>query len=366
MQRNGSREGIREILLDDGSKSYEARINRTGERSLSKRFKTRKEALAWKRGIDSDIDRGRPVLNGKTVLVKTIIDDYLSYRAKSLKPIPSNQVTEYGRVKLDLGTFAISKLDRRDVENWLKLLLNEKKLVEVSESKTVEKTRYAQASVRKFYYAFKTAVDWHSAENRYHVSEFLFELVKGTIPPAWEGKRKRRLKSDEEERLYESGIAREDTYTREDWQGIIGFALETAMREQEIVYARWEDLRADNFKLYIPKEHSKTKSDRTVLLSGKAREIVKMQQANNQTGDDRIFFQVPSPRALCKAFGLLRDRAGINDLHFHDFRHEATSRLCERGKLNMLQIMEMTGHSSMTTFRGYLHLLEHENSVVLD
>ena len=121
---------------------------------------------------------------------------------------------------------------------------------------------------RRFYYAFKTAVDWHSAEFKYYVDEHLFSLPKGAIPGAWEGQRTRRLIGDEEQRLYTAGLDRKDTYTRDDWENIIQFALETALREQELVFARWEDIRQGGFKLFIPAKHSKTKKDRTVLLSG--------------------------------------------------------------------------------------------------
>ncbi|MFC7409451.1 tyrosine-type recombinase/integrase [Hydrogenophaga atypica] len=59
-------------------------------------------------------------------------------------------------------------------------------------------------------------------------------------------------------------------------------------------------------------------------------------------------------------------RAGVSNFHFHDLRHEATSRLCESGKLSQMHIMNMTGHSSMTTFQGYVHLMNHETTPVLD
>lgn len=362
MARSKSKGGIRLIILDDGSRRYEARIHRAGEKEISKRFETKEKAEAWKRSKDTTIDSGRPVLDNKTVLVSKIIDDYLAYKAKSLNPLPLNRVTEFERVKLDFGAFFISRLERRDIENWITLLRTTSRGLTKDK---IEKPPYAEASVRRFFYAFKTAVDWHSIEFKYYVSEFLFRLPKGVVPASWNGKRARRLSSTEETSLYSSGIDRKDTYTQTDWEAIIGFALETAMREQEVVLARWQDVLHDGYKLFVPKAHCKTDRDRIVLLSGRAREIVRRQRERCPEGESRIFFQIPSPRALCKAFAALTQRAGVDDLHFHDLRHEATSRLCERGELNMMQIMEMTGHSSMSTFQGYLHLLQHENSVVL-
>lgn len=57
MKREASRNGIRVILLKNGVKSYEARIHRNGHQ-FSECFPTRAAALAWKRGIEADFDKG--------------------------------------------------------------------------------------------------------------------------------------------------------------------------------------------------------------------------------------------------------------------------------------------------------------------
>nr|WP_298138358.1 tyrosine-type recombinase/integrase [Acidiferrobacter sp.] len=48
-------------------------------------------------------------------------------------------------------------------------------------------------------------------------------------------------------------------------------------------------------------------------------------------------------------------RAGIRDLHFHDLRHEAASRLVERG-LSDQEVAAITGHKSMQMLKRYTHL----------
>jgi integrase len=363
MNREASNDGIRKIVLEDGSLRYEARINRRGEKPLSKRFKTKMEAQKWKRSIDSSVDKGKPVMNPKTVLVKQVIDDYLKYRKNSTAPLASNKINEYQRVTLDLGDFAIGKLSRDDVENWLTLLQTKSRGIDKNK---LERPPYAKASARKFYYCFKTAVEWHAAKHNYHVNEFMFKLPRGVVPPPWDGRRSRRLKTHEEAALIEAGLDRKDTFTKNDWRSIIGFALATAMREQEIVLARWQDIFQDGQKIHVPKEHCKTKTDRVVLLSGVARKIIAEQMTICPKTESRIFFQFPDPKSVCIAFNRLVKRAKVIDFKFHDLRHEATSRLCEGGKLSIMQLMEMTGHTSMITFKGYLHLLKHENSVVLE
>ncbi|MGB5614379.1 MAG: tyrosine-type recombinase/integrase [Sedimenticolaceae bacterium] len=52
-------------------------------------------------------------------------------------------------------------------------------------------------------------------------------------------------------------------------------------------------------------------------------------------------------RAIC--------RAGIEDLRFHDLRHEATTRLFEKG-LNIMEVASITGHKDLHMLRRYTHL----------
>ena len=171
----------------------------------------------------------------------------------------------------------------------------------------------------------------------------------------------------EEEKLYEGGIERNNyTYTSDDWKNLLGFALETAMRQQELARATWDDIWPDGNKLFIPKLNTKTKKARTALLSRRAREIIEFQRVSCPPENQRIFHQFPNAKAICDAFSKLTTRVGIRNLTFHDIRHEATSRLCESGKLTLMEIMEMTGHQTMVTFKGYVRLIAHENGRMLD
>lgn len=49
-------------------------------------------------------------------------------------------------------------------------------------------------------------------------------------------------------------------------------------------------------------------------------------------------------------------RAGIEDSHFHDLRHEAISRLFERIDLKEAQLMRMPGLNSLSMLKRYTHL----------
>ena len=60
-------------------------------------------------------------------------------------------------------------------------------------------------------------------------------------------------------------------------------------------------------------------------------------------------------RGLSGAFLKLCRKVKIDDLHFHDLRHEATSRLFEKG-LNPVEVATITGHKDTKMVIRYTHL----------
>ena len=61
--------------------------------------------------------------------------------------------------------------------------------------------------------------------------------------------------------------------------------------------------------------------------------------------------QTPSAPPSRRAVALL----GIENLHFHDLRHEGVSRLFEMG-LSLPRVAAVSGHRSWTTLKRYTHL----------
>jgi integrase len=59
--------------------------------------------------------------------------------------------------------------------------------------------------------------------------------------------------------------------------------------------------------------------------------------------------------AECAVAGKDADSRMLRDLRFHDLRHEATSRLFERG-LNPMQVAAITGHKTLQMLKRYTHL----------
>jgi len=154
--------------------------------------------------------------------------------------------------------------------------------------------------------------------------------------------RARRLQPGEYERL----IAACES-ARTPWLlPAVQLAIETGMRRGELLNARYEHL--SNGLFLIPK--TKTGVARTIPLTPKAQSLIS-KLPRSICG--RI---IPmTPNALRLAWGRTTKRAGIEDLHFHDLRHEATSRLFEKG-LNPVEVATITGHKDTRMLMRYTHL----------
>jgi integrase len=156
------------------------------------------------------------------------------------------------------------------------------------------------------------------------------------------GSRERRLEGDEEGRLLNACKA-----ARNPWLlPMVLLALETGMRRGEILNARYEHLK--NGLLTIPK--TKTGASRTIPLTPNAQRIITA-LPRSITG-----FLLPiSSNALMLAWERARQRGGIDDLRFHDLRHEAISRFFEMG-LSIPEVALISGHKDYRMLARYTHL----------
>jgi hypothetical protein len=130
---------------------------------------------------------------------------------------------------------------------------------------------------------------------------------------------------------------------------IIVLAIETAMRQGEILSLEWEniDLRTRVAHLPITKNGSK----RDVPLSLRAVDALTRLGIGSR---GRVFRYTSD--GFKSAWRTLIKRLQIENLHFHDLRHEAVSRLFELGTLDLMEVATISGHKSMQMLRRYTHL----------
>ena len=158
-----------------------------------------------------------------------------------------------------------------------------------------------------------------------------------------------RLEKGEEERLLES--------CRRSTNHWLRFAIETAMRRCELLSLEWKDVHDAQGWLHL--EETKNGSPRDVPLSTKAKGILH-DLPREMTGQVfPIHFE-----ALKGLWSRAVKRAEIENLHFHDLRHEATSRFFEKG-LNIMEVAAITGHKDLRMLQRYSHLRVEDLAVKL-
>ena len=174
--------------------------------------------------------------------------------------------------------------------------------------------------------------------------------VKAIRKPTPPKARDRRLvqDDDEERRLLEAC----GTFSNQWFVPVIQFAIETGMRRGEILSLHWQDVHLD--RSFVHLRDTKNGDSRDVPLTPKAIDI--LQQLNEKGISNRMEAVFPIHfEALKSAWRRATRKAGIDDLRFHDLRHEATSRFFEKG-LNVMEVAAITGHKDLRMLQRYTHL----------
>ena len=137
---------------------------------------------------------------------------------------------------------------------------------------------------------------------------------------------------------------------------IVRFAVATAMRRSEICRVEWADLNQSTRCLLITDRKDPRKKDGNdgviPLLSVTGYDAWEIVRRQPQTSD-RIFpvyFGTVSNAFLyaCRA-------AGVEDLHFHDLRHEGISRMFEAG-MTIEEVSLVSGHKDWRNLKRYVQL----------
>jgi integrase len=133
-------------------------------------------------------------------------------------------------------------------------------------------------------------------------------------------------------------------------QKIIAFAVFSTRRQEEITLLRWDDLENDRILVRDMKHPGDKKGNNVYCeLAPEALKIVESLPHD----DERIFPYTAD--AISAAFTRACKFLEIQDLHFHDLRHEGISRLFEIGK-TIPQAAAVSGHRSWSSLKRYTHI----------
>ena len=172
-----------------------------------------------------------------------------------------------------------------------------------------------------------------------------FKDVKWPKPPPG---RDRRIAEDEIERIlmcagYQYDEKPESVRART--AAAFLFAIETAMRDGEIATLTMSNIFVDKKYASLRTRDSDGYNKRNVPLSPEAIRIIKQMDVK-----EGLLFGLTAQQ-ISATFRRLKGACMLDDLHFHDTRHEAVTRLA--AKLDVLDLARMTGHKNLNQLKTY-------------
>ena len=307
-----------------GPYQWRAKIRRRGHPIQSCTFNSRAEAVVWAREIESEMDRG--VFLSRAEAEKITLAELIDRYASKVTPRKRSARSELSRLKLlseELGQIRLATLQSKHVAGFRDKRLN---------------AGIGAQEIRHELNILSHLIDTAVREWGIHIQANPVKLVRRpSAPPG----RDRRLQTDELDRIFAATDSVELRPTVE-------FAIETAMRRGEIAAMKWEHVDLKRRTLIIPE--TKTGEPHRIPLSSHAVDVLESLQRRI---DGYVFGMRKD--SITQAFERACERAGIENLRYHDLRHEATSRLFERG-LNPMEVAAITGHKTLEMLKRYTHL----------
>lgn len=321
---------------------WQAIVRRRGYPQQSKAFPTKTEAEAWASLVEADIRRGtyQSGSDAERMTLSDLIKEFKTefapkhYRVRE----DEKEAWRFQLARLDetLGAYSLAAIDQKIVAAFRDERLNG----------TAGRKAVNESTVRKELYMLSKVLGFAQTEKGITLPRGN-PVVKIRKPVEGKG-RARRLDTDEW-----TAFERECKKSRNPWLwAAVQLAVETAMRQGELLSLTWKQIDLKNrLALLIDPEKIKNEEPRAVPLSPNALEILKNMLKNTSN------LVLPVERmTLYHAFGYACDRAQIKDFTFHDLRHEALSRLAERGDFSVLELAEISGHKTLQMLKRYTHL----------
>ena len=308
-------------------KTYHVQIRKVGYPPVTKSFSSITVARKWTKATEADMERRLSVSVPSRLTVGDLLERYES------EVIPTHKGSRREIYK-----------SRTLRKNFSKIRLCDLSPSDVRQYRDIRLKTISPATLRRELAVLSSAINHASKEWGIFVST---NPVTAISVPRTANARSRRLEADEQNRLLSASNG--------ELRRITIIALETGMRRGEILQIRRSHIDFILQTLLIPR--TKTDTPRTIPLSSMA--VVSLKEQISISGNITPIRETPLfpllPDSLSQAFRRLCRRLDIQNLHFHDLRHEATSRLFEKG-LNPVEVATITGHKDTKMLMRYTHL----------
>ncbi|BEU66003.1 site-specific integrase [Ralstonia pseudosolanacearum] len=336
------REGILAVIQKRDSGNWKAIVRKNGWPTTIKTFRTKRDAEDWARRTEDEMVRGV----------------YLS-RAPSEKLTVSAALKRYME-EVSVTKKATTQRSERFTSQHLAAFFGKYSMAAVS-AELVAKYRDERLAAGKSNNTVRIELAMLGHLFRVAIQEWgiglTFNPVANIRKPSPGAGRDRRLTPEEQQRLF----AAADAHSNPMLGWIVRLAVETGMRSSEITGLRRSQV--DLNRRVVTLKDTKNGSARLVPLTRVAVEILRSALDNpiRPIDVDLVFFGEPGRDGKRKAYVFQKlwasivQAVGLADLHFHDLRHEAVSRLVEAG-LSDQEVASISGHKSMQMLKRYTHL----------
>ncbi len=335
------------------SGTWKAVIRKQGWPTVSKTFRIKRDAEDWSRNTEDEMVRGLFIRRSiaEKMLFAEAVDRYRKEVTPTKKPsTPEGEAYRFNNILKPFGAYALASITPDMVARF-----RDQRLAEGKSNNTV------RLDLALMSHIYTTAIqEWGTGLTVNPVA-----LIKKPSP----GKaRERRLTAEEELKIVQA--LKQHRNPMMLW--IVTLAIQTGMRASEIVGIT--DKNVDLNKRIIRLYDTKNNESRTVPLTHQATETLKLaldNPARPMGATDLVFCGSKnrnggySPYQFSKNWTDMLKRLGIQNLHFHDLRHEAVSRLVEGG-LSDQEVASISGHKSMQMLRRYTHLRAEDLVAKLD
>lgn len=351
-----------------GELQWQAKVRRKGFPSQSRTFMYKEDAEKWVRTIERELETSGFV--DRKEADKTSLASILKRYQKEVTPSKKSAEIESIKINVLLRDKTLSSLKMTAVSSTEIARWRDRRLKDVT-----------GATVNREINLLSAVLNHARREWGIHV-ENPFPYVKR---PEHSRPRERRLSPDEQRYLFAALTCGEERNAngtlaagiRNPWiLPLVQLALETAMRRGELLSLQWEHVDLERRTAHLP--DTKNGDSRTVPLSTRAVNILKDVPSYRKPapGMHRVSASGPvfdtTAAALKKAYTRALERAKekylsdcqkagtsplagfLDDLHFHDMRHEAASRLADKLP-NVLELSAVTGHRDLRMLKRYYH-----------
>ena len=334
---------------------WQAIVRRKGHPVQSTSFEKKVDAEAWARGIENQMDRGvfQDRKEAETTTLRTALERY------------QREVTSKKKAQRQEINFIKHWLERKPFSEKTLASLKSSDFADFRDKRLkVVATQTVRHELKLIAHLYNVAAkEWGIA-----VANPLANIKM----PSQGKSRERRLSPSEERYLIaateNAGAIDKDGKSRSNpWiSPIVRFAIATAMRQGEILALTWKHI--DKAKALATLEDTKNGERRVVPLAPSALAVL---DALPRTLRGPVF--ATTTEALVQSWKRAVVRAQrtylgdcekqeqevdpdfLIDLHFHDLRHEAISRLFEMG-LDAMTVSEISGHKTLSQLKRYTHL----------